>query len=142
VEDAVGLFRMQLKHRSGVKLTLEAPPGLPRVEGDPAQLAQVLLNLMQNAAQALPEGGGEIRVSTGVEGHATWFKVADTGSGIAPQNLALIFEPYFTTRAPGVGTGLGLAIAQRIVRDHGGRLEVDTAPQQGCTFTAYLPSIA
>jgi two-component system, NtrC family, sensor kinase len=139
VEDAVTLFRMQLKHKKGVELTLDAPRGL-QVLGDPGQVAQVVLNMLQNSAQALPEGGGSIRVSTGVEGNSTWFRVQDTGGGIDPSNLKLIFEPYFTTKAPGVGTGLGLAIAQRVVRDHGGRLEVQSAPGQGCTFTAYFPS--
>jgi two-component system, NtrC family, sensor kinase len=141
VEDAVGLFKMQLKHKKGVKLEVAAPKGLPRIDGDAGQLAQVLLNLMQNSAQALPESGGEISISTGTEGQSTWVKVRDTGSGIAKETLPLIFEPYFTTKPPGVGTGLGLAISQRIVRDHGGRLEVATEVGKGCTFTAYFPSI-
>jgi two-component system NtrC family sensor kinase len=140
VDDAVALFKMQLKHKSKVKLTVDTTRGLPPIDGDTVQVSQVLLNLLQNSAQALPESGGEIAITTGLEGRALWFKVQDTGGGIDPRHLPLIFEPYFTTKPPGVGTGIGLAIAQRIVRDHGGRLQVESTPGNGCTFTAYFPS--
>src|SRR5450432_2708284 len=112
---------------------------LPQVFGDPAQLGQVVLNLLQNGLHALSGHAGTLSVSTGRRDTAVYFSVSDSGSGIAPDVLPRIFEPSFTTKPPGQGTGLGLAIAYRIVEDHGGTFEVKTEPQQGSTFTVLLP---
>jgi two-component system, NtrC family, sensor kinase len=140
-DDTVGLFRMQLARVPKVKVEVRHLGDAPEVEGDAGQLAQVVLNLLQNALHAVGEGPAELVVETGVEGSACFVRVTDTGPGIAPEVLPLIFEPYYTTKPPGVGTGLGLSIAQRIVRDHGGRMQVETAPQEGCRFTVFLPSL-
>jgi signal transduction histidine kinase len=120
----------------GVTLGREVDPGLPEVRADRDQILQVLLNLVRNAVEATP-AGGTIRLQVRREGDEVTFSVTDTGPGIAPEDLPRIFEPYFTTKEG--GTGLGLAIAQRIVEEHGGRLEVESLPGRGATFTIRLP---
>jgi two-component system, NtrC family, sensor kinase len=143
VEDSAVLFKAQLKANPKVKLELNLASGLPKLFGDPAQLSQVVLNLLQNGLQALPhvenELEGVLRVDTGREGDRCFFAVSDTGTGIEERHLNRIFEPSFTTKAPGEGTGLGLSIAYRIVQDHGGVFQVDTKLGQGSRFTVYLP---
>jgi len=139
VEDATVLFKAQLKANPKVKLEMNLAEGLPKLFGDPAQLSQVVLNLLQNGLQALPEAEGELRVDTGREGDRCYFAVADTGTGIEEKHLPRIFEPSFTTKPPGEGTGLGLSIAYRIVQDHGGVFQVDTQVGQGSRFIVYLP---
>ncbi len=143
VEDAAVLFKAQLKSNPGVKLELNLASALPKLFGDPAQLSQVMLNLLQNGLQALPhvegELKGELKVDTGREGDRCFFAVSDTGCGIEEKHLTRIFEPSFTTKPPGEGTGLGLSIAYRIVQDHGGVFEVDTRLGQGSRFTVFLP---
>ncbi len=139
VEDAAVLFRAQIKKYPRAKLDLALEPGLPSVYGDPSQLGQVVLNLLHNGLQALPEGEGTLRVESGLrEGHA-YFKVTDTGCGIPAENMARVFEPHFTTKPPGEGTGLGLSIAYRIVEDHGGHFAVDSKVDQGSAFTVMIP---
>jgi len=139
VDDAVYLFRAQLKTAPKAKLELKLAEGLPQIHGDAAQLGQVVLNLLQNALQALPGGEGTITVETGQSNDRCYFRVTDTGTGIAPEHLPHIFEPSFTTKPPGEGTGLGLAIAYRIVEDHGGEFQVEAAPGRGAVFTVLIP---
>jgi two-component system cell cycle sensor histidine kinase/response regulator CckA len=127
--------------------------GLIRV--DPGQFDQMIINLAVNARDAM-QGGGTLTISTGVEsfetptqlgaeqvpaGRYVRISVADTGKGIAPENLGRIFEPFFSTKKeiPGAGTGLGLATVYGIVRQTGGFILVDSAPGQGARFTIYLP---
>lgn len=104
-------------------------------------LEQVLTNLYRNALDAMAgRPGPHLTVSTGRhDGHWT-IKVADNGSGIAPENLPRIFEPFFTTKPVGHGTGLGLSISSNLVREHGGRLEVESQPGRGTAFTVFVPS--
>ncbi len=143
VEDATLLFKAQLKSNPKTLLELNLSEGLPEVYGDPGQLAQVVLNLLQNGLQALPRAGGhalgKLTVETGREGERCFFAVSDTGSGIEEHHLPRIFEPSFTTKPPGEGTGLGLSIAYRIVQDHSGTFHVDTRLGQGSRFTVFLP---
>ena len=139
VEDAALLFRAQIKTFPRVTMEVSLASGLPPVWGDPGQLGQVVLNLLQNGLQALPDGEGTLTAETGHDGERCFFRVSDTGCGIEPAHLTHIFEPSFTTKAPGEGTGLGLAIAYRIVEDHGGRFEVDTSVGAGSRFTISLP---
>ncbi len=104
------------------------------------QIEQVLLNLASNAIDAMPEGGRiDVRMRAEREAGRVTIEFADTGCGIAEQDLPRIFEPFFTTKAPGRGTGLGLSIACRIVEDHGGTISVASAPGRGTTFTIRLP---
>jgi signal transduction histidine kinase len=109
---------------------------LPPIEHDPAQIHQVLLNLILNAIQAI-DGPGTVSVSVGRHEKSATVEVRDTGPGIPPAALASIFRPFFTTK--GHGTGLGLSLAKRIVEDHGGHIEVVSSPGRGCAFTVYLP---
>jgi two-component system, NtrC family, sensor kinase len=139
VDDACFLFRGQLKQAPSATLDLHIERELPQVFGDPAQLGQVVLNLLQNGLHALSGGNGTLSVSTGRRDTAVYFSVTDSGTGIAADVLPRIFEPSFTTKPPGQGTGLGLAIAYRIVEDHGGTFEVKTEPKKGSTFTVLLP---
>jgi two-component system, NtrC family, sensor kinase len=139
VEDAVVLFGAQLKSYPKVRLGLDLAAELPDLFGDPGQLSQVLLNLLQNGLHALPASGGLLTVETGREEERCFFRVEDSGSGIEERYVTRIFEPSFTTKPPGQGTGLGLAIAYRIVEDHGGVFKVETQPEQGSRFTVYIP---
>ncbi|OJH41389.1 hypothetical protein BON30_11050 [Cystobacter ferrugineus] len=116
----------------------------PPVMGCEARLGQVLLNLLVNALQAIPEGNPErheVRVRTGGDGLGrALVEVSDTGCGMSPAVLARIFEPFFTTKPSGEGTGLGLAICQQIVQSHGGELRVRSEPGKGSVFTLVLPA--
>jgi two-component system NtrC family sensor kinase len=139
VEDAVVLFRAQLKGAPEAKLELKLADGLPQLYGDSVQLGQVVLNLLQNALQALPGQRGALTVETARTDGRLAIVVRDTGTGIRPEHLPHIFEPSFTTKPPGEGTGLGLAIAYRIIEDHGGNFTVASEPGAGSTFTVHLP---
>ncbi len=139
VEDASLLFRAQLKGFPNVALESVFERNLPEVYGDAGQLTQVVFNLLQNGLQALPQAKGRLTVQTGRRGEHCFLSVTDTGSGIPAENLQRIFEPHFTTKAPGEGTGLGLAIAYRIVEEHGGRFEVTSELGKGSRFTVLIP---
>jgi signal transduction histidine kinase len=104
---------------------------------------QVLLNIVTNAAQAIDKPRGRITVTTRREGpdHVA-VEIADDGKGIAPESLARIFDPFYTTKAPGQGTGLGLSIAYKIVSQHGGRIDVRSEVGVGSTFIVRLPLTA
>jgi two-component system, NtrC family, nitrogen regulation sensor histidine kinase NtrY len=123
----------------GVTIAREVEEGLPAVAADRDQLLQVLLNLVRNGLDAMPRGG-TLRIAARRDGRFVAFAVSDTGTGIAPDDLVRVFEPYFTTKEG--GTGLGLAIAQRIAEEHGGQLEVESPPAHGATFTLRLPVAA
>jgi signal transduction histidine kinase len=128
--------------RRGLALRASAPPDLPPILVDPNQIQQILINLLINALEATPEGG-RVQVSArpasedGRPGVA--LAVADTGPGIPPDLLPRVFEPFFTTKPPGQGTGLGLAICRDIVREHGGKIGVESRAGAGTTFTVWLP---
>jgi len=109
---------------------------LPDAPFDAGQMKQVFLNLLKNAMQAMTRGG-RLTVETGANSEAVWVNISDTGSGIPEEKLNRIFEPFFTTKKK--GSGLGLMIVQRIVRDHFGRIDVESKPRQGTTFRVWLP---
>ena len=139
--------------RKDVRIELDVAPGLRRVLMDHTQLEQVLLNLLVNAGQAMPEGGrlrlradnAELAKTTalrhGVEpGPFIKLIVADTGAGMDSTTQARIFEPFFTTKGAGQGTGLGLASVYGIVTSHGGFITVESQLKMGTTFTLFLPA--
>jgi signal transduction histidine kinase len=114
---------------------------VPPVKGSPTALSQVLLNLLVNALEALPEGPDARSVVTVrllSDGEAAVVEVEDTGAGIEPHVLERVFDPFFTTKEDG-GTGLGLAISKRIVDEIGGTIRVTSEPGAGARFTVRLP---
>lgn len=111
---------------------------LPQIECRPSQLNQVFLNILVNAGHAI-EKRGTITVTTGCDGNGVFVDIADSGKGIAPENLGRIFDPFFTTKPVGQGTGLGLSLSYGIVREHGGRIEVHSQVGLGTTFRVFLP---
>jgi two-component system sensor histidine kinase PilS (NtrC family) len=126
-----------LEHRSEpgrVKIVRELPPGLVW-EVDPQQLRQAVWNLCLNALEATPEG--ELRLRAAIEGGRLIIEVTDTGEGIVPEDLLHVFEPFYSTKPQ--GSGLGLALVHRVVQDHGGDIDVRSAPGFGTTFTLSLP---
>ncbi len=138
VSSAVEFARAELV-QAGIELSLHAPPDLPDIAADENQLRQALLNLLRNAKEAMP-GGGKIRVAVDVPRPGRLaISVSDTGGGIAPENVARLFEPFFSTKAK--GTGLGLALVQQILNEHGGRVEVDSRPDRGTTFVLDFPAL-
>lgn len=135
VEHALMFAREQAKSKP-IQFQFVKDTDLPPIHHDPAQIHQVLLNLMLNAIQAI-NGPGSVTITTEQGNHTAYVSVKDTGPGISPEALNNIFRPFFTTK--GHGTGLGLSLAKRIVEDHGGRIEVASIPGHGCTFTVSLP---
>ncbi|MCX7912016.1 MAG: ATP-binding protein [Dehalococcoidales bacterium] len=120
-----------------VEVVREEAPHLPLVVGDFNQLVQVLLDLILNALQAMG-GTGRLTIRAAADGNWVKVSVSDTGCGISRENMDKIFTPFFTTKA--AGTGLGLAIARGIIERHGGRIEVQSEPDRGSTFTVVLPA--
>jgi signal transduction histidine kinase len=117
--------------------------GLPQVMGSPNRLVQVLLNLLLNAKQALAGCADAIvEAETEWDGTHVLVRVRDNGPGIPEHQIERIFDPFFTTRDPSEGTGLGLSIAFDIVREHHGKLEVESSPGHGACFTIRLPAAA
>jgi signal transduction histidine kinase len=136
VRSALRLAQGELRDRGQVELELGE---IPSLVGQPRQLSQVLLNLIVNAAQALPEQGGVVKVSTRMEAGEAVVQVSDNGVGMSQEALSHLFQPFFTTKPMGQGTGLGLAVAYGIVTRHKGRIEVDSTPGQGTRITVRLP---
>ena len=138
---ALGLIANDLRHRARL---VRSDREVPFVHANEGGLAQVFLNLLSNAVQALPEAAAdshEIRVSTSTDakGRAV-VEISDTGHGIPPHALPHIFEPFFTTKPIGEGTGLGLSISHGIVRALGGEIEVTSEPGRGAAFRVVLPA--
>jgi signal transduction histidine kinase len=128
------------QHQLGGRTLRRELGDIPHVPCSPSQINQVLLNLVNNAAQATPEKGGVITLRSARRGaDEVAIDVIDNGHGIPADVLPKIFDPFFTTKDVGKGTGLGLAICYKIVESHGGRLEVDSAPGKGTRFTMLLP---
>jgi two-component system NtrC family sensor kinase len=124
--------------KSGIEVVVETDEGLPTVNGDPAQLNQVFVNVVVNAIQAMPDGGTLI-IKTLFQNGWVSILVADTGQGIEEENLEKIFLPFFTTKEVDEGTGLGLSVVYGIVNEHGGYVEVDSKKGQGSTFKIKFP---
>ena len=140
VESTLQLARGELKRRASVETEIGA---VPPVVGSASRLGQVVLNLVLNAAQAIPPGSPElnrIRIKIAMSGSSrVAFEISDTGCGISPAQLPRIFDPFFTTKRVGEGSGLGLSIAHAIVIGLGGEIWVESALGKGSTFTVLLP---
>ncbi len=141
LEDVIELTR-HLMHTSGVLFTNNLEQELPWVSIDRNQMKQVFLNLFHNALQAMPSGGElDLQTREAIRDGRAWViaSVRDSGEGILPEHKERLFEPFFTTKSNQGGTGLGLSVTYGIVTDHGGRIEVESQPGKGSTFTVWLP---
>jgi signal transduction histidine kinase len=139
VTSVLALGRGELE-KEGITLALEIAPDLPEIPADEAQLRQALINLVRNAREALASAAEKrLSISLSADGPAgrLLLRVADSGPGIEAGDLGRIFDPFFSTKAQ--GTGLGLALVQQIVVDHGGQIDVESAPGRGTTFLLVFP---
>jgi two-component system, sporulation sensor kinase E len=136
VNETLQLLRPELENR-GLAVKTRLARQLMTTPIDITQMQQVLVNLIKNAMQAMSRGG-TLTLQTGESSDGVWVSVADTGGGIPQEQIARIFEPFYTTKKK--GTGLGLMIVQRIVRAHGGKIEVESRVGQGASFRIWLPS--
>ncbi|MCB9579200.1 MAG: response regulator [Polyangiaceae bacterium] len=132
----------ELKHRA--RVTEEYDDDVPLVAADESRLAQVFVNVLVNAAHALPEGRAEehevrLRLKRSADGVVV--EISDTGEGIAEEALPHVFEPFFTTKAPGQGTGLGLSACKGVVDGYGGRIEIESTVGAGTTVRVVLPPV-
>jgi len=139
VRDTLSLLEHQFK-TAQILVDLELADELPAIHGNPGKLQQVFLNLLLNAKDAMP-GGGRLRITTLVNGHVEAV-ISDSGSGIAPEHLKRIYDPFFTTKnLPGDrrGTGLGLSVSYGIIQEHAGKIHVESAIGAGTTFHLEFP---
>jgi PAS domain S-box-containing protein len=141
IRDTLSLVEHQMK-TAQIKLDIDLAEDLPAISGNPGKLQQVFLNLLLNAKDAMP-GGGQLCMKTQANGHVEAV-ISDTGSGIAPEHLKRIYDPFFTTKTsprPGDrrGTGLGLAVSYGIIQEHAGKIEVQSAVGEGTTFYLEFP---
>jgi signal transduction histidine kinase len=130
------LERVSFPKKIVVELVVNSDSHAPKIRGDSVLLGQVFFNILQNARQAMPDGGSvSVSLSPGEEG--VFVRISDTGVGISAKNLELLFEPFFTTRAKGIG--LGLSLSKRIIDEHRGRIEVESEEGKGTCFSVFLP---
>jgi len=137
IQETLSLLEHQLQ-KTGIQVHTELDPELGPVHGNAGKLQQVFLNLILNARDAMRTGGA-IEVRTWQEGAHAHVEVADSGTGIAPEHLHRVYDPFFTTKAARQGTGLGLAVTYGIIKEHGGSIEVANRPGGGAQFRIELP---
>ena len=138
VDDTILFMEHHLTRFKNVRLTIEKEPNLPLVRADRIHVQQTVVNVVINAAQAMP-AGGVIRIKTGTEEHDVFVSITDTGVGIKEENLDKIFEPFFTTKEKEQGTGLGLSLCKRLIEANQGKILVDSKVGQGTTVTIKIP---
>lgn len=135
LRETLDLLRPEIENR-GQGINEKLAGNLPEIPCDAAQIKQVFVNLIRNAMQAMSKGG-ELSVETGFNADAVFVSITDTGNGIPEAKLNQLFQPFFTTKKK--GSGLGLMIVQRIIREHAGRIDVESKPGRGTTFRVWLP---
>jgi len=140
LEDTVQLVKYRLD-ASNIDLIMELDEGLPRTMVDPKQIEQVVLNIVNNAYQAMGERGGTLYIVSFAEDSGIVFQITDTGPGISEADLPRVFEPFFTTKPAGKGTGLGLPCSYGIIKAHDGDLKCTSKLSRGTTFTIKLPIV-
>jgi two-component system, NtrC family, sensor kinase len=140
VKNVLKLLHHRVKHLPPEMINLSLEPALPSIRGNPAELEQVILNLILNALDAVDADHGEIILRT-QHNDKDWItlKVIDNGRGIEAENLPKLFEPFFTTKPVGQGIGIGLSTCYNIIQAHGGSISVDSVPGEGAEFTVTLP---
>jgi signal transduction histidine kinase len=149
IQNTFTLFAPRIRKQS-LKVGQHYPENLPQVMGRPDQLEQVFINLALNAFDAMPNGGDftitlesgndKVDLQNGTDFVTVYVK--DTGIGIPPENISLLFEPFYTTKAQGAGSGLGLFVTHLIINQHGGAIEVESELGVGTTFIIKLPAVA
>ena len=137
LDSTINIIWNELKYKTSV---LREYGEIPLIKCNPGQLNQVFMNILLNAAQAIPVKG-DITVKTWTDSMNIHVSITDTGSGISPKNIGRIFEPFFTTKDVGSGTGLGLSIAYDIVKKHGGDIAVESEVGKGTTFLLTIPIV-
>ena len=136
LEESLFALSPELESRE-IPVKLDLAPELPSLDLDPTQIKQALYNVIRNAYQAVDQGEGEITIQTHVTDYEVRLSISDNGSGISPETMGAMFEPFKTTKAE--GTGLGMLIVRRILREHGGELEVESEEGVGTKVTLYFP---
>ncbi len=136
VDESVSFLQAEIRDRD-ILVEVDLDRSLPTLSVDRDQIKQAFYNIIRNAFQAM-KTGGILRIRSGADETHQFISFADSGGGIAPENITRVFEPYFTTKQS--GSGLGLLIVRRIVRAHGGEVIIESAPGQGLTVTIRLPS--
>lgn len=136
LNETLKLLERELESRN-ISVELDLAPGMPPAQIDAGQFEQVFYNLIRNAYQALPSEDGRISIRTGFNEYEYLISIEDNGTGISPEHMGAIFEPYRTTKAS--GSGLGLLIVRRIVREHGGEISIDSRENHGARVTIHLP---
>lgn len=136
LKDTLETLEAELTERE-VQVSLNLIDGLPILQLDSAQIQQAIYNILRNAAQAVASKSGRICVETSFNDHEVILSIRDNGSGISPENMGALFEPYRTTKK--TGTGLGLLIVRRILREHGGEIEIDSENGEGTVVSLYFP---
>ena len=136
LSDTLSLLAPELEERY-VQVSLELAENVPLLTLDKSQIKQALYNLIKNAFQALPASGGRIDILSHVSDYEVTLTIRDHGSGISPEVMGSIFEPYSSSKKS--GTGLGLLIVRRIIREHGGEIEIDSQTEEGTTVTISIP---
>ncbi|MEP7340165.1 MAG: ATP-binding protein [Acidobacteriota bacterium] len=139
LDDTIQLLEAQLRN-SDIEVTCNYADTLPPATGNAAKLQQVFMNLILNARDAMPQGG-RLQITTEADDDSIIIRFRDTGSGIAAEHLAKIYDPFFTTKQIGKGTGLGLAVSYGIIRDHGGDILVESQQSEGTLFQITLPRV-
>ncbi len=143
LSSSLDLMRLDKRMKSNIEISVSLDPALPRTLIDEGQIAQVFINIILNALDAMPEGGTltvSSRKTLDDHGHdAVAFSFSDTGTGIQPRDLEKIFDPFYTTKEAGKGTGLGLSVSYNIVKRFRGDIKVESILGKGTTFTVILP---
>jgi len=135
--EVVRLFENKMRNRQ-IALEMDLGSGLPTVQGSAGRLQQVFANVIVNAIDAM-ESAGKLTIRTRTEAEEVQIEFRDTGCGIPPEHLSAIFEPFFTNKRSGQGTGLGMWISHSVVKEHGGRIEVQSEVGEGTTVSVFLP---
>jgi signal transduction histidine kinase len=138
IEETLSLVDPMLR-ASRITLNAQLAPDLPLIYGNAGKLQQVFMNLILNARDAMPRGG-ELTLATEAENSTVLVEVTDNGVGIPPDHLNKIFDPFFTTKGTSRGTGLGLAVTYGIIREHSGKINVESSQGKGTTFRLEIPA--
>lgn len=138
VDDTVLFMEHHLTQFKNVEIAVEKEPDLPLVQVDRIHVQQTIVNILMNAAQAMPHGG-KILINTGTKDQFAFISITDTGYGIKEEDLERIFEPFFTSKEKEQGTGLGLSLCKRLIEANAGKILVDSIVGKGTTFTIMIP---